>query len=341
MRALQTSLSIAVCMLASVALASEKDAGPASPLSVELKAQAISAGEQVLLEEIAMIQGLDDDTWTALKKCTVGRAAPAGQSRVFQTQEVLAAMRRNGCAAQVAFKGAASVTVTAAAESITGKMFADAAMAAVRAHFANDPDLDLDVEIEITSLPADLQLRPGEISVTAVTPDGGFRPGSQSARVSVVQAGRRIIEPVVGLKVKVSGSVQVAAARMNTGDILADADIKTMRKEMNATDFLNRTNAQRLVGMRAKKAINADEALNKSYFAMPQVIKRGGSVTVYVKRGALLLVSRGEAKSDAALDEPVRILIADSNAEVVARASGDHEATIDDPNQRRNRQEAP
>jgi len=70
----------------------------------------------------------------------------------------------------------------------------------------------------------------------------------------------------------------------------------------------------------------------KSLFVMPQVIKRGDMVTIFVRRGSLELATRGEARSDANLNERVRVLVLDNDAEVNARASGPREATIDDPN---------
>ena len=56
-----------------------------------------------------------------------------------------------------------------------------------------------------------------------------------------------------------------------------------------------------------------------------------GGGLILVKRGALELAARGEARGDAGLDDPVRILVADTGAEIVARASGPREATLDDP----------
>lgn len=317
-------------------LASETAAEAASasaPIGITLKTEALSAGEEVLLKEIATLTLVPAGKQASLESVAVGRAAQAGQNRAFSQADVLAALRKSGFISAVNVQGAASVTVTAALERIGGKKFADVAAAAVRAYFEKDPDLE--TEIEITSVPADVNLRPGAISLEADLPEGGARPGSQSIKVRVLQGGRRMAESVVGIKVKLSGSMQVAAEKLQSGDLLNEADIKIVRKELNANDFLGRTNAAKLVGMRAKKTVNLDEPLIRSSFAMPQVIKRGDAVTVYVRRGGLELATRGEAKTDAALDESVRVLVADSGAEVIARASGSREATLDDPTARK------
>ena len=327
MRTLLFTVLLGSC--AAMSAASEPSPEAAPPLGITLKAEAISAGEQVVLKDVATLSDVSDEKRIVLEAIAIGRAAQPGQNRAFMQVDVVAALRKAGYIAPVNPQGAPSVTVTAALERISGKQFADTASAAVRAYFEKDSDLD--AEVEITSVPTDLVLRPGEFTLEAELPESGARPGAQSVRVRVMQDDRRIADPVVGVKVKLTGPVQVAAEKMLAGDLLSDTNIKILRKEMNANDFLNRTNAAKLIGMRAKKSINADEALNKTSFAMPQVIKRGDAVTVYVKRGGLELTTRGEAKGDAALDEAVRVIVADSNAEVIARASGSREVTLDDP----------
>jgi len=327
MRALVFTILLGSC--AALVAASEPSAETATSLGLALKAEAVSAGEQVVLKEVATLSDIADEKRIVLEAIAIGRSAQPGQNRAFTQADVVAALRKAGYIAPVNPQGASAVTVTAALERISGKQFADTASAAVRAYFEKDSDLD--AVVEITSVPTDLFLRPGEFTLEAELPESGARPGAQSVRVRVMQDERRVADPVVGVKVKLSGPVQVAAEKMFAGDLLSETNIKVLRKEMNANDFLNRTNASKLIGMRAKKSINADEPLAKTSFAMPQVIKRGDAVTVYVKRGGLELTTRGEARGDAALDEAVRVLVADSNAEVIARASGSREVTLDDP----------
>lgn len=311
-------------------------AAPGTPAAVGiimLRGDAIAAGEQVLLGEIARISGLPAATANKLEQLVAGRAPQPGQKRSFSQDDILSALRKNGVSDTFEFRGERTVSVTATAEMLPAARISDAAIAAVRAYFAADPDLE--TSFEITSLPTDIPLRSAAVKLEAEAPSGGFRPGFQTIKVRIVKDGRRLEERIVGLRVRVTGSIAVAGERLGPDDILREEMLKTVRKELTANELQSRGAAQKFLGMRAKRAINPDDVLNKTMFALPQVIKRGDAVTIYVKRGGLELATRGEARSDAVQDESVRALVSDSNTEVIGRASGPREITIDDVGQRR------
>ncbi|MGD0088962.1 MAG: flagellar basal body P-ring formation chaperone FlgA, partial [Planctomycetota bacterium] len=174
-------------------------------------------------------------------------------------------------------------------------------------------------------------VRPGPVELGADLAEAELRVGVQSVRVRVMQNGRRAAEAMARVKVRVTGTLTVAAERLSAGDVLTESGYRTIRREFTANDLRARCDPRKLVGMVAKRNIAPDEPLTKALFALPQVIKRGEAVTVLVKRGALELTTQGEARNDAALDDPVRVFLVDSHSEIVARASGARQATLDDP----------
>ena len=295
---------------------------------ITLKTEAVSTAEQILMKEVADIAGTSAANVSVLGQLPVGRAASPGQKRMVSQQELLNAIRKSGSTAAYDLKGAQLVSVTAASETLSGQRMADVAIAAVKEYFEKDADYETD--IELSSIPADLCFRPGPVELAVELPDTGPRPGSQSIRVRILQAGRRMAEHNVGLRVRITGSVQVAAERMLVGDALAESGIKIIRRELTISELQGCSNALQWVGMHAKRVITAGEALNKSSFALPQIIKRGDAVTIFVRRGGLELATRGEARNDAALHDSVRVLVLDSGSEVVARASGSREVTMDE-----------
>jgi flagellar basal body P-ring formation protein FlgA len=319
---------IAVLVAAMAACA----AGETAKLAVTLRADAVSAGEQILLSEIAALPGWPAEQLARGQQVAIGRAALPAQTRTLTAQEIANALKRAGFTEKIEVNGEPSVAVTAASQTITGERLTEIAANAVRAYFAQDADLE--AEVIVSSTPGDVLLRPGPVSLDAELPDSGPRPGTLSVRVRVSQNGRRIAEPVAGVLVHVTGSLPVASERLLAGEILGEAGVKLVRRELSAGELASRCTPARLVGMRAKKIIAADEPLTRGLFAAPQVIHRGEAITIVVKRGDLELAARGEARNDAALDEPVRVLVQDSSAEVIARASGAREATLDDPNDR-------
>jgi flagella basal body P-ring formation protein FlgA len=315
---------IIACLAAACIHAQEKPLAAA----VKLLSDSPCSGEYVLLGGIAQLDSFDAAMREKLAGVSISKAPLPGAKRIVSQQEVLLALKRAGISEDIAINGT-HVTVTATADIVRGASLAEAAQKAVREHFAADEDIA--PEIEIAPAPADLTVRNTDTTLQAEIPAGGFHPGQQRVKVRVMSQDRRVAEATVSVNIRLTGSVTVAARKMTTDDILAEDDLKQVRRELSASDFKNRDDAKKLIGMKSKKAINPGEPLLKANFAQPQVIKRGDLVTLIVRRGGLELATRGEAKTDAVLDESVRVLVLDSNAEITARASGPREATIDDP----------
>jgi len=297
--------------------------------AVTLHASSSCSNEYVLLGGIAEFSGFDQQMQTKLAAISVAKAPLPGATRSYSQLEVLASLKRAGISKDVAVHGK-QVTVTATAETIKGAALAETVQKAIHDYY--EANAEMTAEIEVTTPPADLIVRSPLNNLEVEVPVGGFRPGSQRVKVRVTEDGKRLAESNVGVNVRVTGNVTVAAGRIGVDDILQENDLKQVRRELSAADLKLRDDARKLIGMRAKRAIAADELLVKSLFVMPQVIKRGDMVTIFVRRGSLELATRGEARSDANLNERVRVLVLDNDAEVNARASGPREATIDDPN---------
>ena len=77
----------------------------------------------------------------------------------------------------------------------------------------------------MTSVPADLALRLGEIKAEPELLES-FRSGPQTVRVRVLQGGRRVADVAIGMRVRITGTVQVATEHLAVGDVLA-TDIAT------------------------------------------------------------------------------------------------------------------
>src|SRR3569623_15911 len=182
MRSLLLSILIGIC---GVAVAAETE-NP-ERLIVVLKADALSQGEQVLLSEAATIDAASTAHIDAAK-IALGRAEVPGQSRAFIAADVAGAIRRSGCLAGIEMKGAAETKVIAARQVVTGQSMADEVLASVKAELAKDTDLEIDADI--TSVPADSVLRPGAVEIRPNLPETGLHPGPQSVRDSVSQNNR-------------------------------------------------------------------------------------------------------------------------------------------------------
>jgi flagella basal body P-ring formation protein FlgA len=320
--------SVTIALFVCLALPAGEDA--AAKLLLTLRADAVSRGDQITLSEAAEIACASAELAARAQSVVVGRAAPAGQTRTVTAADVLAALRRAGLTGPAETRGTQETKVAALAQMVDGKQMADAVTAAIRAEI--EQDRDLEVETEITSVPNNVALRPGDVKLDSELP-AALHPGAQSLRVRILQDSRVTGEACVGVRIQITGSVQVAAERLAAGDILCEADIKSVRRELTSVELRERCDAAKLVNLRAKSAITPGQVLSRSLFAAPHVIKRGDAVTLRLQRGTLELAARTEARTDAAADESVRLRL-DNGAEVIARAVGPREASMDESHRR-------
>lgn len=327
---------LALILLAAAAnsggIAAETGAAGAAPgvssIAITLRNNSASKGEQVLLGEIAEISGASAESAEQLDRMSLGHAAPPGASRTFVAQEIDTALRQFDPILNFELRGAAEAKVTAEIQNVTGAEVARAAKTALSAEFRKIPDLD--AEIEITSQPSDFLLRAAPYDFQIDPADLEARPGNHNIRVRVIQFGHRAAEVIAGLSAKVIATLNVASERINTGDILLESGIKSVRREVTAMELKERCDSSKFIGMRAKQSIAGDQVLLRGCFASPLAIKRGDAVQVVVRRGGLELSAAGEARNDASVGDTVHVFVASSNAEILARASGPHEASMDE-----------
>lgn len=298
----------------------------AESVTVTLKSEASSSAEQVLLGEIADIAPQDEK----LSAVTIGRAAIAGQSRTVASTDVLLAIRKAlGTHVEVQQRGPLESRVTAASQTVTSNELTEAAGLILQNELQKDPDIE--AQVQAATPTPELVIRPGAYQLQCDLPEGGVHPGVQTVHVHVIQNGKHAAESTCSMCSHVTCPIAIAIERLAAGELLEATSYKIVRREVTAAELKERCNAEKLCGLRSKQSIAADQMLTKSQFAQPLSIRRGEAVRIVVRRGVLELTAVGQARNDASIDDPVRIFISDSGAEVMARTSGLREATLDDP----------
>ena len=328
-RSVRLSFPIAIGLWAAgLAFSAGGGETPASEAGLEMRAEATSAGDEVLLKDVCTVRGADAAEVRLLEQLGVSRAAIPGETRTVTRLDLETALERQFPALSARMSGAPWCRVKAQAQTISTEQITAEATRRVRELAARDSDLE--VEPEVLTRPAAVLLRPGEFKFEAEPSDVDLRPGTHTVRLRLMSPdGRCLAEPAVSLRLRITGTVVYAAEHLSVGDVLQDSDLRPVRKELTVAEYQNRGDALKWNGMRVRRPIPAGDLVTRAALASPTLVKRGEPVTVYIRRGALELSARGEARADAARDEPVRILISDGGAEVVARACGVREVSLD------------
>lgn len=143
---------------------------------------------------------------------------------------------------------------------------------------------------------------------------------------AVITAPAKAKTPLV--KKEISGrmftisSVPVLKSALRAGDVISadDIDYVDMRDEdLSANAVIN---IEKLVGMTPRRGISPMKPIVAGDVVMPVAVKKGETVTIELKSGALQLVTTGQALENGAEGETVRILNPSSNKMVQAVVTG-------------------
>ncbi len=115
--------------------------------------------------------------------------------------------------------------------------------------------------------------------------------------------------------------VAVAAANLRRGRVIHDSDISFAQ-----LDIINLRNPcldpAELIGKRIKRSIRQGQPFDRLAVELPPIIHRGELVTIFVRKGALLVTAKGIARHDAIQGAMVKVLNKNSKKEILCRADG-------------------
>jgi flagella basal body P-ring formation protein FlgA len=115
--------------------------------------------------------------------------------------------------------------------------------------------------------------------------------------------------------------VAVAAANLQRGSIIHDSDINLAQ-----LDIIHLRNPcldpAELIGKRIKRSIRQGYPFDRLAVELPPIIRRGELVTIFVRKGPLLVTAKGIARHDAIQGTMVKVLNNNSKKEILCRADG-------------------
>ena len=115
--------------------------------------------------------------------------------------------------------------------------------------------------------------------------------------------------------------VAVAAANLRRGTVIHDSDISFAQ-----LDIINLRNPcldpAELIGKRIKRSIRQGYPFDRLAVELPPIIRRGELVTIFVRKGPLLVTAKGIARHDAIQGAMVKVLNKNSKKEILCRADG-------------------
>lgn len=133
-------------------------------------------------------------------------------------------------------------------------------------------------EIKRISLDTRLKLRQCEMPINTFWPPGAR--GSSSASVGVACEGERPWKIFVPVKLLVTKPVLVASRSLMRGDILDEADVMMVEKDVSRLNGNYLTDIGSFIGFEIRQQIKEERVIRANMFKAPRLVKRGDTVTI-------------------------------------------------------------
>ncbi len=135
-------------------------------------------------------------------------------------------------------------------------------------------------------------------------------------------------------EIRVSGQVNrltnvpVLITTLQNGDIIGENDIEMV--EISQSDIQHNmiTSKKAMIGMTPRRVAYAGKFLQNGALIKPQLVKRGDSVGITFREGALTLNAKGKALQSGAIGDIVRVTNSNSSRTVDAVVSGQNQVTV-------------
>jgi flagella basal body P-ring formation protein FlgA len=171
------------------------------------------------------------------------------------------------------------------------------------------------VTVLVTMVRADVVAEP---SLRAV-PDPAARAGQPTRFVLTVNGIRKGSAVAT---VEVQGSYARAAQPIARDTLLTDADVEVVDGELPNVAFKRLPAAGDVIGLRARRAIAAGEALTAMVLDVPPLVKSGDEVTATVRIGAVQIDALTTASGSGQAGDIIRVLAPGSRKPLKARITG-------------------
>ncbi len=166
----------------------------------------------------------------------------------------------------------------------------------------------------------------GELDGSTVTLhlDKDTRLGGKSAiPLQLLKDGKRFKTLFPRLEIQVLRNVMILTKGVPRGGAIVEGDVQMAKRALHTipgTPILGGPEVLR--GSVAKRYVSKGSVLVEGAFDLPPLVRSGSMVAVKVVSGGLTIVASGQAVTDGALGQMVRVLNLDTRRDFVARVVG-------------------
>jgi len=171
-------------------------------------------------------------------------------------------------------------------------------------------------QVSVKPSPLDRRLRLAECDIPLQTYESpnGLRAGRSV--VGVRCDGNKPWKVYVPVHIATLDQVVISTRALARGQLVGKDDLTITEQDTARLHKGYFTDASRLIGQRAKRAISGGRVITPAMLAQNQVVRRGGQVEILAQGGGLAVRMRGKALGNAGVGERIRVKNLSSGREV-------------------------
>jgi len=247
---------------------------------IYLKPEAEVSHWQILLSDVAEVQGFNESLIQRLSGMELGPAPPYGEVSTLERAEIHRRLLVNRVdPAKVALVGADQARVTR-----SGRLVGENELKALIEDYLERSWAGENARVEIiySRLPKNVILSSSGHELRVIDPLRRRLSGSTSISLAAFSEGRLVQRIPVSLKVKVFEKVAVLKNSRGNNSLLSPNDVELIERETTGTRSSPIKNIEELAGMRLKRRMKAGQVLTIDGVESPPLIERGDEITLLV-----------------------------------------------------------
>ena len=301
---------------------------PAAAAVLVLNAKATVPGGKVRLQDIAQVQEGDAELRKKIEGVDLGRAPNPGYTRFVSKEIIASRLRTQGIdPASIRFEGAEGALIQVKAAMLNGGELANLGKEYLQAQLS---ELDGDFVVETERTPEDL-LVPVGAGLTSFNIKWHGMPratGAASLDLEVLVDGERFTTVPLLFNVRRFGEVLMAVHDIDRDEPFHGTNTTVVRTEITHVKGNIAQDTGEMAALVARRAIKAGTVIRMEDGYPPLVVLKGQNVNVIVKKGSLLIRSRGIARQNGAAGDTVQVANPDSGRIFRCRVTGLNQVTV-------------
>ena len=290
---------------------------PAAEIAITLRPEAEVLGADIRLGEVAEIACAETELRRRLEGLVIGKAPLPGRSRPITADYVRLRLRQLDIGVdRMALGGAERIEV-----SMPGVAVSEEQVRQIVTGFLKTSGIWGDAEVKVAELTisADRTLPKGRATYRVLPPRHMRSLGTVPLSVVFDVDGRFQKTIRATARVEALAPVVVAARPIGRLKPISTDDLKMEKMNLAELPTGVMTDADDIIGKRARRNIHAGDILRPDLIEMPPLVKRGDMVVIVAESEGIKVTATGEVKSDGLRGEQVKVVNLDSNKRFSAR----------------------